>query len=226
MLRGAARDLSARVRTQDAKIGEWLNLDREGRGGREEGAMESGSPLLIDFASFAPIAVYFKLSHYPKSRRTCAHPEMQRQSELLTSIPGVGAVTAALLLAEWTHLPSDAGRRALAAYAGLNPAHNQSGQSPGQTRLSKTGNARLRTGLCLPALIARRHIAAYAALADRLTAKGRQPLQAIAAIRKLLLLAATLLRTGRPYNPAYLANPTALPPARQVPPEPVPPGGE
>ena len=26
--------------------------------------MESGSPLLIDFASFAHFAVYFKLSHY------------------------------------------------------------------------------------------------------------------------------------------------------------------
>ena len=71
-----------------------------------------------------------------------------------------------------------------------------------------------RAGLYLPALTARRHIAAYAALADRLTAKGRKPLQAIAAImRKLLLLAATLLRTGKPYNPAHLAHAAAPAPA-------------
>ena len=134
-----------------------------------------------------------------------AYPELQRQCDLLVSIPGVGTATAALLLAELTHLPSDAGRRALAAYAGLNPAQNQSGQFAGQTRLSKTGNARLRAGLYLPALTARRRIAAFGALADRLVARGLKPLQAIAAImRKLLLLAATLLRTGQRYNPAHL----------------------
>ena len=140
-----------------------------------------------------------------------AHPALQRQIELLVSIPGVGATTAALLLAELTHLPADTGRRALAAYAGLNPAQNQSGQYAGQTRLSKTGNARLRAALYLPALTARRHIAAFGALADRLTAKGRQPLQAIGAImRKLLLLAAAVLRTGKAYNPAHLTDLTAL----------------
>ena len=175
ILRGAANDLSARVRTLEAKIAAHLR----------------------------------------------AHPELQRQIELLVSIPGVGAATAALLLAELTHLPADAGRRALAAYAGLNPAQNQSGHHAGQSRLSKTGNARLRAGLYLPALTARRHIAAYAALADRLTAKGRKPLQAIAAImRKLLLLAATLLRTGKPYNPAHLANAAAPHRPTKVPPEP------
>lgn len=168
VLRGAAHDLSARVRTLEARIAAHLR----------------------------------------------AHPELQRQSELLVSIPGVGAATAALLLAELTHLPADAGRRALAAYAGLNPAQNQSGQSAGQTRLSKTGNARLRAGLYLPALTARRQIPIFGALADRLVAKGRQPLQAIGAImRKLLLLAAAILRTGKPYNPAHLLNAPALAPA-------------
>ena len=162
-LRGAAHDLSARLRTLESKTGAHLR----------------------------------------------AHPELQRQVELLVSIPGIGAVSAALLLAELTHLPADAGRRALAAYAGLNPAQNQSGKSSGPSRLSKTGNARLRSGLYLPALTARRRIGAFAALADRLVAKGRKPMQAIAAImRKLLLLAATLLRTGTSYNPAHLQAPT------------------
>ena len=53
------------------------------------------------------------------------YPESQRQSELLVSIPGVGAATTALLLAELTHLPADVGRRALAAYAEFNPTQNQ-----------------------------------------------------------------------------------------------------
>lgn len=81
--------------------------------------------------------------------------------------------------------------------------------------MSKTGNARLRAGLYLPALTARRRIAAFGALANRLVARGLKPLQAIAAImRKLLLLAAALLRTGQPYNRAHLltAPPSVMAP--------------
>ena len=130
-----------------------------------------------------------------------AHAELARQIALLESIPGIGFVTACVLLAELCHLPANAGRRALSAYAGLCPAQQQSGHKAGRTTLSKTGNARLRAALYLPALCALRTIPAYAAFALRLKARGLKPMQAVAAImRKLLLLAGSLLRSGLAYQ--------------------------
>ena len=79
-----------------------------------------------------------------------ADPVLRAQAELLRSIPAVGPVLCAGLLAE---LPADLrDARAATAYAGLNPRHRESGTSlRGRTGLSKLGNARLRP----PALRAR-----------------------------------------------------------------------
>jgi transposase len=48
--------------------------------------------------------------------------------------------------------------RQLAAYAGLTPSERSSGTSvKGKTRLSCTGNVRLRKALYMPAVVAMRH---------------------------------------------------------------------
>jgi transposase len=58
----------------------------------------------------------------------------------------------------------------------------------------------------MPALAAMRANPALRAFADRLRAAGKRPKVVIAAVmRKLLLLAWAILRSGRPYSPASRA---------------------
>ena len=55
------------------------------------------------------------------------HPDLKEQSDLLNSIPGIGNTTAALLLAEITHIKEYKSARQVAAYAGLVPRERRSG---------------------------------------------------------------------------------------------------
>lgn len=134
-----------------------------------------------------------------------AHPDLQQQHELLVSIPGIGAQTAATLLGEvgtFDHFHSAA---QLAAYAGLTPRQYQSGTSVHRpSHLCKTGNAALRKALYFPALAALRYNPLIQALRDRLRAAGKRPMQIVgAAMRKLLHLAFGVLKSGKPFDPTY-----------------------
>jgi transposase len=136
-----------------------------------------------------------------------AHPELQAKAALLTSIPGVGAVTAAKLLACLAGKVFEHGRQVV-AYAGLNPAHHQSGTRRGTTTLSKVGNGFLRKALFMPAAVARRWCPALKAWADGLAARGLTPLQVRAAVmRKLLLAAYAVLKHQTPFDPTKLCLP-------------------
>lgn len=139
-------------------------------------------------------------------------PELHRQARLLRSIPAVGPVLCAGLLAELPAGLRDA--RAATAYAGLNPAQHQSGTSVrGRAHLSKLGNARLRRLLYLPALSGQQHNPVLRALAERLRAKGKPGrLIAGAVMHKLLRLCVGVLRSGQPWNPTGRPNPKASPP--------------
>ena len=81
--------------------------------------------------------------------------ELRRRRDLLLSVVGVGETLAGLLLAE---LPEPGVLRRsseVVAYAGLNPSHHRSGKSIDRpTRISKIGNAALRSSLYMPALAA------------------------------------------------------------------------
>ncbi len=86
------------------------------------------------------------------------HPHLKQQRDLLTSIPGIDDVTASVLLAEIRDVSDYNNARQLAAYAGLTPCERSSGTSvKGKTRLSCTGNVRLRKALYLPEVVAMRH---------------------------------------------------------------------
>ena len=134
-----------------------------------------------------------------------ADDDLRGKRDLLVSINGVGQTLAALVLAELPG-PEAITRSAQAvAYAGLNPRQFQSGSSVNRpTRISKIGNAVLRTGLYMPAMVAIRHNPAVAALAARLHAQGRlTPKQIlVAAMRKLLVICFGVLKSGQPFNAA------------------------
>jgi transposase len=136
-----------------------------------------------------------------------ADPELQRQAQLLRSIPAVGPVLCAGLLAELPAELRDA--RAATAYAGLNPRHRESGSSVrGRTTLSKVGNAQLRRHLYVPALAGLQFNPVLRAQTQRLLAKGKPgKVRVGAAMRKLLCLCVGVLRSNQPWNPTGRPTP-------------------
>jgi len=141
------------------------------------------------------------------------HPDLKRQHKLLKSIPGIGDVTAFTLLAEVRSIPAFDSARQLAAFAGLSPRQHRSGASVrGKTRLAKTGSARLRKALYLPAIVAKRHNPLIAAFCQRLADRGKPPMVIIgAAMRKLLHLVYGVLKSGQPFDPDYGLKSAPLP---------------
>ena len=130
--------------------------------------------------------------------------QLNEQQQLLCSIPGGGAWTAARVLAEIEVLRASVAARQLAADAGLTPRERTSGSSVHHPpRLAKTGTSRLRRALYLPAIVALRHNPAVHALAERLRARGKRPMVIVgAAMRKLLHLIYGVLKSGKPFDPA------------------------
>ena len=115
-------------------------------------------------------------------------PELCAKRTLLVSISGVGETLAGIVLAELPGPDVLGSSAAVAAYAGLNPRQHQSGTSINRpARISKIGNAVLRTALSMPALSAMRYNPAVAALVDRLKGRLTGKQIVVAAMRKLLV---------------------------------------
>jgi len=104
----------------------------------------------------------------------------------LVSINGVGEALAGIVLAELPGPDILGSSAAVAAYAGLNPQQHQSGISVNRpVRISKIGNAVLRTAFYMPALSAMRYNPGVNRLKAQGRFKGKQIV--IAAMRKLLV---------------------------------------
>lgn len=129
------------------------------------------------------------------------HPDLKRQQELLTSIPGIGERVSSYFLA-WMQTARFTDVRQVVAYVGLSPRHNQSGSSVhGKSRLCKVGNARLRRILYMPALCAMRCNQAAKGFADRLKASGKNGKLVVGAVmRKLVHWMFGVLKSGLPFN--------------------------
>lgn len=134
-----------------------------------------------------------------------AHPPLRQDAELLATIPGVGQTTAVAILAEAPALRDFPDASALAAFAGLVPRHRQSGSSlRGRSRLSKTGSARLRRSLYMPAVVAAKHNPILRDFAARLRENGKPPMVIVAAVmRKLLHQAYGVLKHQQPFDPTW-----------------------
>src|SRR5262249_8368591 len=109
-----------------------------------------------------------------------ATPVLARPYEQLRSVKGIGPASAVHLLGELLVLPPDMSAKQWVAHAGLDPRWQQSGTSVRPpARISKQGNRRLRAGLFMPALVARRYQPHIAAFGDQLRARHKQPLQVL-----------------------------------------------
>ena len=126
---------------------------------------------------------------------------LQKDYELLLTIPGIGAKTA------WAMLVILGSRRfasapKVASYLGLNPIEKQSGTTRyRRPRLSKAGNGRFRQALYFPAMVATRKNPDIKAQYDRLLAADKTKMCALgAAMRKLVHICYGVLKHQRPYE--------------------------
>ena len=132
------------------------------------------------------------------------YPDLKRQRDLLTSIPGMGDVTACHLIAEL----GDMGRfdhvREVVAFIGLNPRQHQSGKKRTTHGISRMGRASLRAALYMPAVVAKRCNPLLKIWAEQLSQRGLTGKQVIVAVmRKLVHLAYGILKSGRAFDPHY-----------------------
>jgi transposase len=125
------------------------------------------------------------------------------ETAVLTTQAGVGLMTAAAVLA---YLPAGVlgNPKAAAAYAGVHPRHEQSGQRD-RSRLSKQGCPALRRYLYLAAMAAIRWDPQIAAWHQRLLARGKAAKSATCAVaHKLLRRLMGKIRSVREHQPLIL----------------------
>ena len=125
-----------------------------------------------------------------------AEEALERQREILTSIPGISDVTAAGLIIHMPELGTLTGSRA-ASLAGLAPVTRESGSYKGRSFI-QGGRHHVRRLLYMPAVVAIRCNPDLKRTYAALVAKGKPPKVALTAVmRKLLVLANTLIQQDR-----------------------------
>jgi transposase len=124
----------------------------------------------------------------------------------LQTVPGIGAYSAMVILAEAGEIERFPSKRALASYAGLTPAVRESAGKKKRGSIGHHGSARLRWIMVQVAQVAARH--SPAARAWYLRLKQRKPAQVatIALARKLLTAVWALLRHGVCFDEAVFAR--------------------
>ena len=129
----------------------------------------------------------------------------QKEMTQLTSIPGIGKKTAAMLLVYSNCYKDFDNYRQFIAYLGLCPVHRQSGTSVrGRSYISKKGNKMLRNHLFLCSFTACQHNPQCKALYDRLVAKGKsKKLALIAVCNKLIKQSFGIIKNDLVYDPSY-----------------------
>ena len=134
-----------------------------------------------------------------------ATPALAADCALLESVKGIGRQTATTVLAELPPVAEVRSAESAAAYCGLAPSEFTSGKSVRKrTRLSKAGNARLRTALYLPTLTAIRFNPVLKGFFERLVAAGKPKMQAVGAcMRKLVMICYGVLKNRKPFDPQW-----------------------
>lgn len=132
--------------------------------------------------------------------------EVKEAIERISTSPGIGSLTATIVLAETNGFELIRNRRQVASYAGFDIKEKQSGTSvKGKPRISKKGNKYLRGAMHMPALAAIRHDDRFKAIYARLIARhGIKMKAAVAVQRKLLELVYTLYKNHTAYDSQYL----------------------
>lgn len=135
-----------------------------------------------------------------------ADQDISKSVKLITSIPGIGSLTAAVIIAETKGFEMIRSKKQLTSYAGLDVKEKESGTSvKGKPRISKRGNRYLRKAMYMPAMAAIRHSERYKAVFVRIVSRNGIKMKGCVAVqRKLLEMAYTIHKTGIAYSESFL----------------------
>lgn len=130
----------------------------------------------------------------------------------LLSIPGVGELTAAVVLAETNGFALFNSLSQLVSYAGYDVVENQSGGHVGRTKISKKGNGHLRRILHMPALSVVSHqVKVFRDLFERTLGRHGIKMKSYVAVQKKLLeMCYTMWKRQEDFDRAYGQQPTLL----------------
>jgi transposase len=123
----------------------------------------------------------------------------------ISTIPGVGELTAVIVLAETNGFELIKNKKQLVSYAGLDIREKLSGTSvKGKASISKKGNRNLRKALYFPAMTAIRHNEQHEKLYVRLVEKtGIKMKGQVAVQRKLLELIYVIYKSKKAFKKNY-----------------------
>ena len=121
----------------------------------------------------------------------------------LHTIPGIGMIAAATILAEIGDINRFKSSSALVAFAGIDPTVRQSGEfSSTHNHMSKRGSPYLRHAIFLAATTCSFHNSPLNAYYKKKREQGKHHLTATGAVaRKLTTIISAVFRDGKPYEP-------------------------
>ena len=138
------------------------------------------------------------------AKAIAAAPDLAERYNLLYSMPGVGPVLAATLIAFLPELGSLTNRQ-IAALVGVAPYDFDSGKMRG-VRCIWGGRAKIRRVLFMAAQVAAMHNPVLKAFKQRLIDDGKKPKVAIVAVmRKLIVMLNAMVRDNAPWQPKAAA---------------------
>lgn len=129
--------------------------------------------------------------------------ELVRKSQLLLSVPAIGANAAAGLAALFSRIPF-ARSDSVIAYMGIDVRVSDSGKHRGRRRLTKMGPAHWRKQIWLMGFVGT-HTKLYKPIYQALRAKGFKSTEAVMILgRRILRIAWGVWRTDKAFDPALL----------------------
>lgn len=147
------------------------------------------------------------------SRCLQGDPEVAQEVGRLSSIVGIGVLTAVIILAETNGFELIRNRRQLSSYAGFDVREKLSGTSvKGKPRISKRGNRYLRQAMHFPALTAIRYEGRFRDLYMRLVDRHGIKMKALVAVQRVLLeMTYTLFKYKSLYQADYQQKIRSIP---------------
>ena len=122
----------------------------------------------------------------------------------ITSIPGIGLLTATVVISETNGFCSIKNQKQLTSYSGYDILLQESGKWKGKSKISKKGNSHIRRALYMPSLSSITHAETYNRIYNNLYEHKQNGLIAGTAIqRKLLCLIYTLWKKDTYYIENY-----------------------
>lgn len=131
--------------------------------------------------------------------------KLNQEIENICTIPGVGRLTAVVVLAETNGFELIRNKKQLVSYAGFDVKEKLSGTSvKGKPRISKRGNRNLRKAMHLPSLSAAKYDENFKNIYTRIVSKHGIKMKALIAVqRKLLEMIYILHKNKSVYDKSY-----------------------